>query len=284
VSNESNTTAQTDAGRSVLVRIEDGIAWVSLNRPEKRNAINPAIVREMNEVLDALEMDDAARVVVISGSGDSFSAGQDLKEYFREPDAGHPIARERLHKANASWQWRRMMNFPKPTIAMVNGWCFGGAFQVLLACDLAVADEEATFGLSEINWGIIPAGIVTKSVAMALMQRTALYYIMTGETFDGRRAAEIGLVNFAVPKDQLEARVRQIAQTLMKKNPHVLRACKVGYHYVRDMPWDAAAEYLSAKSDQTKFRDPEDGAQQGMKQFLDEKSYRPGLGAYDRSR
>jgi trans-feruloyl-CoA hydratase/vanillin synthase len=271
-------------GKNVLVRIDNGIAWVAMNRPEKRNAINPGLVFEMNEVLDALEMDDDCKVVVITGSGDAFSAGQDLKEYFREPDAGHPILRERLHKANSGWQWRRMMQFPKPTIAMVNGWCFGGAFQVLLACDLAIADENATFGLSEINWGIIPAGIVTKSVAMALMQRQAMYYIMTGETFDGRKAEQIGLVNFAVPKDQLEARVRTLADTLMKKNPHVLRACKVGYHYVRDMPWDMAAEYLAAKSDQTKYRDPEKGAEQGMKQFLDEKSYRPGLGAYDRSK
>ncbi|MDB5569282.1 MAG: P-hydroxycinnamoyl CoA hydratase/lyase [Hyphomicrobiales bacterium] len=286
MSNDANASGEKimPGGKNVLVRIEAGIAWVSMNRPEKRNAINPGIVFEMNEVLDHLEMDDDCRVVVITGSGDAFSAGQDLKEYFREPDAGHPVLRERLHKANSQWQWRRMMHFPKPTIAMVNGWCFGGAFQVLLACDLAIADEDATFGLSEINWGIIPAGIVTKSIAMAVLQRQALYYIMTGETFDGRRAEEIGVVNFAVPKDQLVPRVTKLAETLMKKNPHVLRACKQGYHYVRDLPWDAAAEYLAAKSDQTKLRDPEQGDVKGMKQFLDEKSYRPGLGAYDRSK
>ena len=151
-------------------------------------------------------------MVVITGAGDAFSSGQDLKEYFRDVDAGPPLERERLYRANADWQWRRLMFYPKPTIAMVNGWCFGGAFQVLLGCDLALADEKATFGLSEINWGIIPAGIVTKSVAMALAQRNALYYIMTGDNFDGKRAAEIGLVNFAVPKAELQgphARARQ---------------------------------------------------------------------------
>jgi len=197
-------------------------------------------------------------------------------------DAGPPILRERLYRANAAWQWRRMMHYPKPTIAMVNGWCFGGAFQVLLACDLAVADEDATFGLSEINWGIIPAGIVTKSVAMALSQRKALYYILTGDTFDGRTAEDIGIVNFAVPKDQLVAKTTAIAKKLIEKNPNVLRACKTAYHYTREMSWDAAAEYLASKSDQTKFMDPERGADKGMKQFLDEKSYRPGLGAYRR--
>jgi trans-feruloyl-CoA hydratase/vanillin synthase len=269
--------------KNVLVRVEDGIGWVSLNRPEKRNAINPAITYEMNEVLDRLEEEEAAKVIVISGSGDSFSAGMDLKEYFREPDAGPPLARERLHTANARWQWRRLMYYPKPTIAMVNGWCFGGAFQFLCACDLAVAADDASFGLSEINWGIIPAGIVTKSVAMALSQRKAMYYIMTGETFDGKEAENIGLVNFSVPSDEVTEKVKTIARTLMEKNPHVLRACKVGYHYVRDMSMDMAAEYLASKFDSTKLRDPEQGAGKGMSQFLDEKSFRPGLEAYKRA-
>jgi trans-feruloyl-CoA hydratase/vanillin synthase len=269
-------------GNNVLLRLDDGIAWVTLNRPEKRNAINPGIVYEMVDVLDALEMNDACKCVVITGAGDAFSAGQDLKEYFREPDAGDPMVRERLHRANAAWQWRRLMYYPKPTIAMVNGWCFGGAFQVLIGCDLAVAAEDARFGLSEINWGIIPAGIVTKSVAMVLSQRAALYYILTGEAFDGREAERIGLVNFAVPQAQLEEKTRALAKKLIEKNPSVLRACKTAYHHVREMSWDTAADYLAAKSDQTKFRDPEEGDKKGMSQFLDEKSFRPGLGAYKR--
>ncbi len=268
--------------KSVLVDFEDGIAWVTLNRPTKRNAINPAIVHEMVAALDALEVDERAQVVVITGAGDAFSAGQDLKEYFREMDARPAIERERLYRANADWQWRRLMFYPKPTIAMVNGWCFGGAFQVLLGCDLAVADEEAVFGLSEINWGIIPAGIVTKSVAMALAQRNALYYIMTGDNFDGKRAAEIGLINFAVPKAELKDRTRALAKKLMEKNPFVMRAAKTAYHHVRHMSWESSLELLMAKSDQTKLRDPEKGDQKGMSQFLDAKTYRPGLSSYDR--
>lgn len=271
-------------GKNVKVRIEDGIAWVTLNRPEKRNAINPGIVFEMVAAIDELEMNDEAKVLVITGAGEAFSAGQDLKEYFREPDAGDPRLRERLHNANAYWQWRRLMFYPKPTIAMVNGWCFGGAFQVLCACDLAVAAEDAQFGLSEVNWGIIPAGIVTKSVAMALAQRNALYYILTGDPFDGKRAAEIGLVNFAVPKAELEAKTKALAAKMIEKNPHVLRVAKTAYHRVREMGWDAAADYLGAKNDQMKVWDPEKGAQKGMTQFLDEKSYKPGLGAYRRDK
>ncbi len=271
-------------GNNVLVDLEDGIAWVTLNRPAKRNAINPGLVFEMVEVLERLEEDDRAQIIVFTGAGEAFSAGQDLKEYFREADAGRPIDRERLYRANADWQWRRLMYYPKPTIAMVNGWCFGGAFQLLLACDLAVADEKAVFGLSEINWGIIPAGIVTKSVAMALAQRVALYYILTGDNFDGKRAAEIGLVNVAVPADELKSEVRSLAAKLIKKNPAVLRAAKTAYHHVRGMSWESSFEYLIAKSDQTKFRDPEKGDQKGMSQFIDEKRYRPGLETYDRKR
>ena len=235
----TDTTSGTH--KNVLVDIEDGIAWVTLNRPEKRNAINPGIVYEMVAALDALEADDRAQVVVITGAGDAFSSGQDLKEYFREVDQWPAHERERLYRNNADWQWRRLMFYPKPTIAMVNGWCFGGAFQVLLGCDLALADEEATFGLSEINWGIIPAGIVTKSVAMALAQRNAMYYIMTGDPFDGKRAAEIGLVNFACPKAELKDRTRALAKKLMEKNPFVMRAAKTAYHHVRHMSWESFA-------------------------------------------
>lgn len=269
-------------GDFVTVDVEDGIAWITLSRPDKRNAINPGIVWEMNAVLDAMEENEQVRVLVITGAGDAFSAGQDLKEYFREPDAGPPLARERLYRANAAWQWRRMMQFPKPTIAMVNGWCFGGAFQVLIGCDLAVAADEARFGLSEINWGIIPAGIVTKSVAEVMSQRDALYYIMTGETFDGKQAKAMGLVNICVPLTELRERTKKLAETLKQKNPYVLRSAKTAYHNVKAMSWDSALDYLMAKSDAAKFRDPENGSQAGMKQFLDDKSFRPGLETYRR--
>jgi trans-feruloyl-CoA hydratase/vanillin synthase len=236
----------------------------------------------MNEVLDAVEADDRVKVMVVTGAGDAFSAGMDLKEFFRAYDHKPPIERERLHRANAAWQWRRLMYYPKPTIAMVNGWCFGGAFQVLVACDLAIAAEDATFGLSEINWGIIPAGVVTKAVEQVMNQRDALYYIMTGKTFDGRKAAQMGLVNEAVPAAELRAATVALAKVLMEKNPFVLRQAKLAYKYSRGMSWDQAAEYLAAKADQSDFRDPEGGRNKGLSQFIDEKSYRPGLGAYRR--
>jgi trans-feruloyl-CoA hydratase/vanillin synthase len=271
-------------GKTVLVEFDDGIAWVRMNRPEKRNAISAELAYEMFDVIDALEVDDRARVLVLTGSGEAFSAGMDLRDYFRASDKATPVERARLFRTNAMWQWRRLLHYPKPTIAMVNGWCFGGAFTPLVACDLAIAAEDAIFGLSEINWGIIPGGVVSKAITEVLGLRQALYYVMTGENFDGRKAASVGLVNEAVPADRLRARTAELARVLMTKNPSVLRQAKIAVKYARDMSWDEAAEYLAAKSDQTIFQDPERGREQGMKQFLDEKAYRPGLGGYKRER
>jgi trans-feruloyl-CoA hydratase/vanillin synthase len=172
--------------------------------------------------------------------------------------------------------------YPKPTIAMVNGWCFGGAFTPLVACDLAIAAEEAKFGLSEINWGILPGGQVTKAVTATMSHRDAMYYVMTGETFDGRKAAEMRLVNEAVPLSQLKTRTRELATVLRGKNPTVLRGAKLAVRHVQEMSWDVSNDYLMAKSSESQFLDPEQGRSQGLTQFLDEKSFRPGLSGYKR--
>ncbi|AXB42589.1 p-hydroxycinnamoyl CoA hydratase/lyase [Amycolatopsis albispora] len=268
-------------GENVLVDFEDGIAWVTLNRPEKRNAMNPALNDEMVRTLDALEGDPRCRVLVLTGAGDSFSAGMDLREYFREVDeSGDAAVQIRVRRASAEWQWKRLSTWSKPTIAMVNGWCFGGAFTPLVACDLAIAAETARFGLSEVNWGIPPGGVVSRALAATVSQRDALYFIMTGEPFDGRRAAEMRLVNEAVPSERLRERTGELAAKLASMNPVVLRAAKVGYKLAQDMPWEQAEDYLYAKLEQSQFLDPEQGRQKGMSQFLDEKAFRPGLSAY----
>jgi trans-feruloyl-CoA hydratase/vanillin synthase len=279
------TGSQTNYDRFTTVKIEfeDGIAWVILNRPDKRNAMSPTLNREMMDVLDALEVDDRCAILVITGAGESFSAGMDIKEYFREVDKATPIGVMRVQRASMGWQWRRLMFFPKPTIAMVNGWCFGGAFTPLVSCDLAIAAEDAKFGLSEINWGIIPAGNVMRAVADRMSAADAQYYLMTGDTFDGRQAAAMKLVNEAVPRGKLKARTTELAKKLMEKNPHVLSAVKLAWRRVKDMSWDVSEDYLYAKAQQCYSTDPEHGRKHGMDQFLDEKSYRPGLTNYRRS-
>jgi trans-feruloyl-CoA hydratase/vanillin synthase len=271
-------------GKTVVVEFEDGIAWVTMNRPEKKNAINVEMAQEMAQVIDALEVDERCGVLVLTGAGDSFSAGMDLRGYFGTTDGLSDIERMRVYRVNGTWQWRRLLYYPKPTIAMVNGWCFGGAFTPVIACDLAIAAEEATFGLSEINWGIIPAGVVSKAVSVVMNQRAALYYVMTGENFSGAKAAGMGLVTEAVPRARLPERTRELAKTLLKKNPTALRTAKVAFKLSSEMTWEQAADYLTAKSDQMILLDPERGREQGMKQFLDDKTYRPGLGSYRRDK
>jgi trans-feruloyl-CoA hydratase/vanillin synthase len=275
-------TAYTGRWKTVRVELEDGITWVTLDRPEKRNAMSPALNSEMCDVLQVLELDPEAQVLVLTGAGESWSAGMDLKEYFREIDGAPEIVQERIRREASTWQWRLLRMYAKPTIAMVNGWCFGGAFTPLVACDLAIAAETAVFGLSEVNWGIPPGNLVSKALADTVGHRKALEYIMTGETFTGIQAAAMGLVNRAVPLDSLRQETEALARKLAAKNPVVLRAAKHGFKRCRELTWEQSEDYLYAKLDQAQLRDPENGREKGLKQFLDEKSIKPGLETYRR--
>jgi len=268
--------------QTVAVTIDGGIAWVTLNRPEKRNAMSPTLNREMRDVLETVEQDADAKVLVLTGAGTAWTAGMDLKEYFREVDAGPEILQERIRRDASEWQWKLLRMYSKPTIAMVNGWCFGGGFSPLVACDLAICADEATFGLSEINWGIPPGNLVSKAMADTVGHRESLYYIMTGKTFEGQKAAQMGLVNRSVPLAELRDAVVELASDLLDKNPVVLRAAKNGFKRSRELTWEQNEDYLYAKLDQAQLRDPEHGREQGLKQFLDDKSIKPGLQAYRR--
>ncbi|HEX5418765.1 MAG TPA: p-hydroxycinnamoyl CoA hydratase/lyase [Gammaproteobacteria bacterium] len=270
-------------GDLVLVNFEDGIAWVTLNRPDKRNAMSPALNEEMLATVNALAVDERCGVLVLTGAGESFAAGMDLKEYFRMTDGAPDTVLLNVRRTAEEWQWRRLRDYPKPTIAMVNGWCFGGAFTPVVACDLAIAAEEAVFGLSEINWGILPAGNVSKAATEAMGYRNALYYAMTGEGFDGRKAAEMGLVNEAVPRARLEERTRALARTLLEKNPTVLRGIKIAMKRVRYMDWEVSADYLYGKLAEALHLGGNENRNQAMKAFLDDKSFRPGLENFSRS-
>jgi len=277
------TKYPNDDPNVATVRVENGIAWLSFNRPEKRNCMSPNLNRRMYELLDELEFRDDFGVLVLKGEGTAWSAGMDLKEYFRETEVlGLKGVRDSQREAY-NW-WRRLRWYQKPTIAMVNGWCFGGGYGPLYACDLAVAADEAQFGLSEINWGILPGGGATKVATNLMNMRNAMYHAMMGENLTGKQAAEQGLVNESVPLAQLEARVTEIANVLLKKNPAALKATKDAVRRVMEMTFDNAEDYLIRAQEALNFHDKTDGRHEGMRQFLDEKSYKPGLGAYDKSK
>ncbi|TCM52765.1 trans-feruloyl-CoA hydratase/vanillin synthase [Rhizobium sp. PP-F2F-G48] len=267
---------------TVTFEIVDRVAWVSFNRPDKRNAMNPALNRRMMDVLDELEFSEEVGVLVLTGEGTAWSAGMDLKEYFRETEGQGLRGTRKAQRESYGW-WRRLRWYQKPTIAMVNGWCFGGGYGPLFACDLAFAAEDAKFGLSEINWGILPGGGATKVALELTGFRNAMYHALTGENIDGRKAAEWGFVNEALPLDRLKARVEEVAQVLLKKNPVALKATKDAVRRVGTMTYDEAEDYLVRAQEAANSYDNE-GRKEGIRQFIDEKSYKPGLGAYDRSK
>ena len=267
--------------QNIIVEKDDGITLVTLNRPEKRNAMSPELHYDMDHALAELAVDDETQVLVLTGAGAAFCAGQDLKLYFRDT-AHDPAERRRSNEAAHSWFYERLTTFPKPTIAMINGYCFGGGLTPVCACDFAIAADDALFGLSEINWGILPGGYVSWQIANVMSFRDAMHYAVSGETFNGKKAEELRFVTFSVPKEDLRQATIDYARMLMKKNPAAVRFTKEAIRAVRGLPAHQAVDYLRAKGDALKLADDEDGRAQGMSQFLDEKSYRPGLGPYER--
>lgn len=275
------TTERTEE-ETVAYTVEGRIAWVKFNRPEKRNCMSPKLNRQMMRVLDTLEHDDSVGVLVLSGEGTSWTAGMDLKEYFRETEALGLAGTRQAQRESYGW-WRRLRWYQKPTIAMINGWCFGGGYGPLFACDLAFAAEEAQFGLSEINWGILPGGGASKVAADLMPMRKAMYHAMMGENIDGATAVEWGLVNEAVPLDQLQERVTEVANVLLEKNLFALKATKDAIRRVKEMTYDNAEDFLIRAQEAANSFDNE-GRKEGIKQFIDDKTYKPGLGAYDKSK
>jgi len=267
---------------TLLVEKADKVGIITLNRPKKRNAMSPQLHEDMTHALEALRYDDDARVVVITGAGDSFCAGMDLKEFFADLK-DKPSEYDRIYRIAVEWRGRTLRYYPKPTIAMVNGYCFGGAFSIVEGCDLAIAAEEATFGLSEINFKLFPGGSVSKSLANLLRPRDALWYGLLGRPFDGRIAAQIGFVNVAVPLAKLRAETMQIAKEIAAKDPHAIRATKDGYRFALEMTWEASMSYTSAKEHDLVVRQNDAFRTEGIGDFL-KGDYKPGLESHDRKK
>ena len=268
---------------TVACVVEQGVAWVRFNRPEKRNCMSPSLNRQMLRVLNDLEFRDDVGVLVLSGEGTAWSAGMDLKEYFRETESlGLKGVRHSQREAYA-W-WERLRWYQKVTIAMVNGWCFGGAYGPLYACDLAFCADDAQFGLSEINWGILPGGGASKVATELMPMRQAMYHALLGENLTGPEAAAAGLVNASVPGDELEAHVRDITVRLLRKNLATLKATKDAIRRVREMTYQNAEDYLIRAQEGLNWHDRSDGRHEGMRQFLDDKTFKPGLGEYDKDK
>ena len=265
---------------TILVEKNDGITTIRLNRPKKKNAMSPTLHREMHAALRDLQFDDETQVLVITGSGDAFCAGQDLKEYFYD-NKDNVRQTEEIQRISHEWRHQILNTFPKPTIASINGYCFGGAFTIVASSDIAIAADEATFGLSEINFGSIPGGLVAKAISTEMNYRQMLYYSLTGEQFDGKRSVEIGFTTMSVPRAELEAKTLAVAKTLKGKDRHALRATKDAFKAVdiRTMSYEDARSWLKARLLQMTYEQKNaNWIDHGIGKFI-AGEYTPGKGA-----
>jgi enoyl-CoA hydratase len=211
----------TKAYETILVERRNGVAIITINRPEKRNALNIQTRSEGAAVLDELRADDSVRVVVFTGAGDkAFVAGADIAEF---ADRTAITQREVMLERSL---FNAIDGFPKPVIAMINGYCLGGGCELALACDIRIASDGASFGQPEINLGIIPGGGGTQRLTRLVGEGIAMELILTGAIIDAQTAFTIGLVNHVVPPDQLETKTMEIANRIAEKSPIALRLAK----------------------------------------------------------
>jgi len=208
---------------SVLLDTRDGVATLTLNRPEHLNALDWATVRELRACLERVEAEAAVRVAVITGQGRAFSAGGDLKGYlslFKRPDDLSRYLRD-LYDALDRIERSRL-----PVIAAVNGACVAGGIELMLACDLAVASEDARIGDGHLNFGQIPGAGASQRLPRAIGAVRAKELFFTGDLLTGREAERIGLVNRTVPADRLMVTVQELAQKIIAKSPLAVKGIK----------------------------------------------------------
>lgn len=227
----------------VRYEVRQPSAWLTIDREERRNALSPEVIRGLIDALGRAANDEAVRVVVITGAGErAFCAGGDIggfQQAAQDQDVeSAPAAIARL--LDAVW-WH-----PKPTLARVNGKALGGGFGLLLACDLAVATDDAELGTPEIDIGLWPH-VITAVIQRRLPRAVALELMLTGRRMPAEEAARWGVVNRVVPRAELDSAVRSFVEPIASKSPHVLRLGKRSFAGAEDKPWGVAIDHLKER-------------------------------------
>ncbi len=243
-----------------------GIATVTLANPDQHNAFDDVVIAQLHQTLRDLDADPTVRVVILAAQGKSFSAGADLRWMKRMADYSHA---DNLRDAQALADMLRCLNYlSKPTIARVQGAAFGGAVGLVSCCDMAVGTPRATFALSEVRIGLVPATIAPYVVA-AIGQRAARRYFQTAESFDANDALHLGLLSEVVEERELDAAVSKLATALLGNGPQAIRQAK---QLVFDVSADPLDDRLVAKTSQliADIRVSPEG-QRGLAAFLEKK-------------
>jgi len=208
---------------SIIVEEKDGIAWIMLNRPEHRNALSSKVATEIQDAMEQITTSDSVKVAVIQGAGKCFGAGADLKE--QRANAGD-VQKARRFLDN----WHRMLaaieNCPKVVIAAVHGFAFAGSLELMMACDLAIATEDAQLGDQHANFGLPSTGSATQRLPRLIGIRKAKELLITGDWISGKEAERIGLVNKAVVADRFQDAVREFAAKIATKSPLIMTMTK----------------------------------------------------------
>jgi methylglutaconyl-CoA hydratase len=251
--------------RTIRLATEGEVARLTFARPKVHNAFNAEMIGELARAFDLVKAEPSVRVVVLTGEGKSFCAGADINwmreivNYSYEQNLSESLQlAEALHK---------LYSLPKPTVAMVNGTAIGGGNGFLSACDIAVASDEAHFGLSEVKIGLVPAAI-SPFVIRKIGESKAREYFLTGKRFPAQEAQEIGLVNQVVPLYYLRDTVDELVGLLLTSGPEALANCKELIFQVPQMSLEEVKEFTARMI--ANLRVSEEG-QEGMASFLEKR-------------
>jgi enoyl-CoA hydratase len=226
------------AWETLLLDVRDRVATVTVNRPEKRNALNATVRRELLEVLDALRGRPDVRVVVFTGAGEkAFIAGADVAEFA----ARTPLEQRQVMEGRRIFD--EIAAYPLPTVAMINGYALGGGCELALACDLRIAGRSARLGQPEVKLGILPGGGGTQRLPRLVGTGAALRLMLTGEAIDAAEAERLRLVDFVVPDEELQARTTALAVSIAAHSPVALGLIKAAVRAAHEMPLEAGLRY-----------------------------------------
>ena len=269
--------------QNIIVEIAGDVANITLNRPEKKNSMSPALHAEMCDALNEVAA-AKVKVMVLTGAGNAFCGGMDLEKcFFDNWDEPEKFKEGIGH----SFVWmKHLKSFPAVTIAKVNGWCFGGGMEVVGLCDIAIAADESTWGLSEVNFGIFPGGGTTWTVANNMpFRKQALYYALTADTFDGKRAVELGWASKSVPLAELDAHTQKVVEGLVSKGRTVLAKTKEVFEKICDLNMDFSdsVDYEIAKLFELSRLTNDDWIRTALQSFK-KREYKPGLEDYKSTR